>query len=103
MHGASQQPVRPVVQHVADVHEDRWRGVAFRAWRVDWDGCEGWGGGGREDLESGLPWTLEEEGDGAVVGVRAGADVEGRVGRGDGGVVEQAEGGSGWAVGVSGC
>lgn len=107
MNGALQEVVGPVAEEVADVDEDRRRWVGFGGGRKDGNGCPGWGGrrgGGRDDLEPGLPGPLEEEGNGAVVGVSACADVDrGTVGCacGDGRVVEETEGaaaGAGAAV-----
>jgi len=73
MHRAAQQPVGPVRQQVADVDEDRRRRVVLGAGRRDGHGRPGVLPG--VDLQAGLAALPEEERDGAVVGVRAGADV----------------------------
>lgn len=108
VHGAPQQPVGPVAEQIADVDEDGRAGVGFRAGRGHRDGrpCCGRrrgivdddaGGGVGVEFESRLAAQAEQQRDGAVVGVGAGADV-GFVGRegvgGEGGarrVVEEAQ------------
>lgn len=74
VHGAPQQPVRPVTQQVANVDQDGGRRVVFGARWADGDGRPGVVPG-RVDLEAGLAPEAEEEGDAAVVGVGARADV----------------------------
>jgi hypothetical protein len=82
MHRTPQQPARPIRQQVPDVHQDGGRGVRFRAWRDDGHGRPGLAVAA-EDLEARLAAQAEEEGEGAVVGVGACADV-GVVGGGGG-------------------
>jgi hypothetical protein len=51
-------------------------------------------GSGRQDFKTGLTWSLEEEGDGSVIGMCTCSDVDfGLVvaAGGDGGVVEETE------------
>lgn len=83
VHGAPQQAVGPVRQQVADVDEDGRGRVVLGARRDDGDGRPGLAVA-EEDLEARLAAQAEEEGQRAVVGVRAGADVLGGGGGGGG-------------------
>lgn len=74
MHGAPQQPAGPIRQQVADVHQDRGGRVVFRAGRHDGDGRPGLAVA-EQDLEPRLAAQAEEQGQRAVIGVRARADV----------------------------
>lgn len=74
VHGAAEQAVGPVAEQVANVDEDGRAGVVFRAGRAHGHGRPGVVARGVE-LEAGLAAQAEEEGDAAVVGVCAGADV----------------------------
>lgn len=74
MNRTPQQAIRPVVQEVTDVDQDRRGGIVLGAGREY--GHRSPDVGGRQDLEAGLRGALEEQGDGAVVGVCACADVD---------------------------
>ena len=77
MNRAFEKIIRPVTQQIPDIDQYRGTGIGFGAWRRDGDRCPGCGvagvsmavglGRGREDLEAGLSWALEEEGYGAVI------------------------------------
>ena len=73
--GTPEQPIRPVRQEITNVDENGRARIVFRTGRTDGDGRP------RivllEDLQAGLALEAEEKGDGAVVGVCAGADVVG--------------------------
>lgn len=79
--------IRPVTQQVSDVHQYRRGGVGFGTRGKNGDGSPSCCVGvilsavqrkcrGRDYLEPGLTGTLKEECYRAVVGVRAGADVD---------------------------
>lgn len=75
VHRTPQQPVRPVRQQIANIHQDRRRGVPLGAGRRD---------GHRRppavlgvDLQAGLPLLPEQQRDRSVVRVGAGAHVLG--------------------------
>jgi hypothetical protein len=76
MHSRLEQPIRPVTQQIADIHQDRREGITcclgFGAWH---DGHRRPGFLWREDLQPWLAGALEEERYAAVVGVRAGSHV----------------------------
>lgn len=71
--GAAEEAVGPVREHVANVDEDGRAGVVFCAGRAHGDGRPGVVA--QLHLQAGLALEAEEERDGAVVGVGAGADV----------------------------
>ena len=80
-------PIRPITQEIADIDQDGRRGIGFRSGRKDGDGSPSCGigvilpaavraCGRRDDFETGLTGSLEEEGYGAIIGVCARADVD---------------------------
>ena len=74
VHGRLQQAVGPVGEEVGDVDQDGRDRVALGARRRHGNGRPR--RAGREDLETGPRAPLEEQGDGAVIGMRTGADVD---------------------------
>lgn len=78
MERAPEQPVGPVRQEVTDVDQHRRARVVLGPRWTDGDGRPDVIFG--QDLETRLAAEAEEQGDGAVVRVGAGADVRGRVG-----------------------
>lgn len=96
VHGATQQPVSPVTEQIANVDKNGRAWVCFGAGRAYGDGRPGVAA--RVELEAGLAAQAEEERDATVVGVGACADVGvaglERVGgaeRGQGRVVQEAQ------------
>lgn len=73
MHGATQQPIGPVAEQIANVDKNRRARVVLRARWAHGHGRPGVVA--RVELEAGLAAQAEEERDAAVVGMRAGADV----------------------------
>ena len=72
--GRLQQTVRPVREEIGNVDYNRRQRVGLRARRCDGNGRAS--RAGREDLKARLGLPLEEQGDGTVIGMRAGADVD---------------------------
>ncbi len=100
VHGAAQQAVGPVREKVANVDEDGRAWVVFRARRVHGDGRPGEAVAGLH-LQTGLPTEAEEQGEGAIVGVGAGAHVRcGVDGAGGGRVAKKAQDGVAFVAGL---
>ena len=104
MHSRLEQPARPVAQEIADVNQDRWEAGVVAVVGKRPHGDRRPFSFRSQDFETGLAVALEEQGHAAVVAVCAGADVD-AVGEGagrrgcEGGIVQEAEGGAGGAVG----
>lgn len=104
MHSAPQQPASPVRQQIPNVHQNRRGRVVLGAGRHDGDRRPGLAIP-QQDLQTRLAAQAEEEGQSAVVGVGARADVVGRGGGGVGArrVAEEAQDGAGGPAGAEVC
>lgn len=91
VHGTSQETVGPIAEEIADIYQNGRGRVRFCAGRTDGDGDPFVFPG--EDLQARLARETEEEGNGAVVGMGAGADLGGicDISGADVGVVKETE------------